>query len=162
MNLADYRRLFAYDVWANRVLLDAAEALGEETWTQSIASSFSSLRATFAHIAGAETVCLQRWMGEKSAGVPAWYESPSVAVLRDVFDGVEKQRREFLDGLAEADLARMLDYNNIKGEACRYALGDTLFQVVNHATYHRGQVVTQLRQLGAHPPATDFIVFAGQ
>jgi len=162
MNIADYRRLFAYDAWATRVLLDAAEALGDETWTQSIASSFSSLRATFAHIAGANVVWMQRWMGEKNAGVPSWYESPSVAVLREVFDGVDKQRREFLDGLTEPDLERELAYNNIKGEPCRFVLGDTLFHVANHSTYHRGQIVTQLRQLGAHPPATDFVVFAGK
>lgn len=159
MNLADYRRLFEYDAWANRRLLDAAEALGDGQWTRAIESSFSSLRATFAHLAGAEFVWLQRWRGEKNAGVPAWYDSPTPAVLRNVFTTIEAQRREFLDTLGEGDLQRVLNYNNIKGEACSYALGDTLYQVVNHSTYHRGQLVTQLRQLGVHPPATDFIVF---
>jgi uncharacterized damage-inducible protein DinB len=30
---------------------------------------------------------------------------------------------------------------------------------VNHSTYHRGQIVTMLRQLGAKPPTTDLILF---
>jgi uncharacterized damage-inducible protein DinB len=162
MNVPDFRRLFEYDAWANGLLLNAAEALGEEAWTLAISSSFSSLRATFAHLAGAELVWLQRWMGEKNAAVPTWYDTPSASVLRDVFHAVDLQRRDFLGNLTDADLDRMLDYNNIKGEACRYSLHDALFQVVNHSTYHRGQAVTQLRQLGAVPPATDYIVFVGK
>jgi uncharacterized damage-inducible protein DinB len=160
MNVADLRRLFGYDAWANIRLLDAAESLGDDAWTRPIESSFASLRATFAHIAGAEFVWLQRWMGEKNAPVPSWYDDPSVTTLRDVFNSIDIQRREFLGGLSDAELEQPLEYNNIAGEACRYALGDALYQVVNHSTYHRGQVVTQLRQLGAKPPATDFLVFA--
>jgi uncharacterized damage-inducible protein DinB len=162
MNLIDLRRLFEFDAWANARLLDAAESLGDDAWTRTIESSFSSLRATFAHIAGAEFVWLQRWMGEKNAPVPSWYDDPSVATLREVFDALHIERREFLGTLTDGDLERPLEYNNIKGEACRFALGDALYQVVNHSTYHRGQAVTQLRQLGAAPPATDFLVFAGK
>jgi uncharacterized damage-inducible protein DinB len=162
VNLADYRRLFAYDAWANRRLLDAAEALGEDAWTQSIASSFTSLRSTFAHIAGAEFVWLQRWMGEKNAPVPTWYDAPPASHLREIFAAIDAQRRDFLARLSEDDLQQPLEYNDIKGEACRYLLGDALYHVANHSTYHRGQVVTQLRQLGANPPATDFIVFISE
>jgi len=36
-------------------------------------------------------------------------------------------------------------------------LGDLMTHVVNHATYHRGQLTTMLRQVGATPPATDFV-----
>jgi uncharacterized damage-inducible protein DinB len=162
MNVTDLRRLFEYDAWANSRLLDAAEALGDDAWTRAIESSFSSLRGTFAHIAGAEFVWLQRWMGEQNALVPSWYDDPSAVTLREVFDALHLQRREFLGGLSDKDLERPLEYNNIKGEACRFALGDALYQVVNHSTYRRGQAVTQLRQLGATPPATDFLIFAGQ
>jgi hypothetical protein len=31
--------------------------------------------------------------------------------------------------------------------------------VVNHSTYHRGQVAAMLRQVGTAPPPTDYLVF---
>ncbi|HUP48779.1 MAG TPA: DinB family protein [Thermoanaerobaculia bacterium] len=36
---------------------------------------------------------------------------------------------------------------------------DVLFHVVNHSNYHRGQLITMLRQVGAIPPGTDLIVY---
>ena len=50
-------------------------------------------------------------------------------------------------------------YVNLRGETWEYALWQQMLHVVNHASYHRGQVVTMLRQLGAPPPTTDFLVF---
>lgn len=40
-----------------------------------------------------------------------------------------------------------------------YALGELIQHLLNHSTYHRGQVALLLRQLGQSPPATDFRLF---
>jgi uncharacterized damage-inducible protein DinB len=53
-------------------------------------------------------------------------------------------------------------YQNLKGETWRYPLWQQMHHVVNHSTYHRGQVVTMLRQLGAAAPATDLLVYYDQ
>jgi len=37
--------------------------------------------------------------------------------------------------------------------------GEALTRKVNHATLHRGQVMSMLRQLGVKPPATDLIFY---
>jgi uncharacterized damage-inducible protein DinB len=37
-----------------------------------------------------------------------------------------------------------------------------MVNVVNHSTYHRGQVASMLRQLGGKPAATDYVLFLGQ
>lgn len=49
-------------------------------------------------------------------------------------------------------------------EARPSTLGETLLQLPSHSTYHRGQVNTRLRELGATPPLVDFIawVWAGK
>lgn len=57
---------------------------------------------------------------------------------------------------------RRIAYVNTKGERWEYPLGRLMQHVVNHSTYHRGQVTTLLRQLGVKPLATDLLVFHDQ
>ena len=53
----------------------------------------------------------------------------------------------------------LLRYTNRKGEVWEYALWRMIHHVVNHSTYHRGQVTNMLRLLGAQPATTDFLEF---
>ena len=69
------------------------------------------------------------------------------------------ERSVFLDDLAPERLNDVVEYKNTKGETWRYPLWQQLHHVVNHSTYHRGQVTTMLRQLGAEPLGTDFLVY---
>jgi uncharacterized damage-inducible protein DinB len=66
----------------------------------------------------------------------------------------------FVESLSNDDLQRVISYRNLAGVPGESALWEMLAHVVNHATYHRGQVTTLLRSLGAAPPAsTDLIAF---
>ena len=61
------------------------------------------------------------------------------------------------------DFAAMLEesftYVNLKGEQSTYRFADILVHVVNHGTYHRGQLGHLLRDLGLTPPSTDYLIF---
>lgn len=72
---------------------------------------------------------------------------------------IEADRALFLRGLTDDDLERPLSYRNLKGEDFTQPLVDQLVHVVNHSTYHRGQIATLSRQAGFPAPATDLIVF---
>jgi uncharacterized damage-inducible protein DinB len=72
---------------------------------------------------------------------------------------IEADRHAFLQTLSESALATQISFRYLSGAEAVHVLGDALIHVVNHSTYHRGQVATMLRQLGAAPPPTDFIVF---
>jgi uncharacterized damage-inducible protein DinB len=72
---------------------------------------------------------------------------------------VEHDRDDLVDGLTEDRLVARLSYENLQGQRWEYPLGHMLQHVVHHSSYHRGQVVTLLRQLGQVPPSTDFLVF---
>ena len=43
----------------------------------------------------------------------------------------------------------------LDGSEHRNHLWELLLHIVNHSTYHRGQITTMLRQLGARTIATD-------
>jgi uncharacterized damage-inducible protein DinB len=62
-------------------------------------------------------------------------------------------------GLNDQDWDTVIDYRFMSGKAGRSPIYESVLHAVNHGTYHRGQIVTMLRQLGAEPLATDFIHF---
>ena len=72
---------------------------------------------------------------------------------------MEHEQAEFVAGLSEESLGTVIEYVNTRGESFAYPLWQMLQHVVNHSTYHRGQITMMLRQLGATPVATDFLVF---
>lgn len=162
MTTTEARELVAYGCWANELMVTAVAGLSEEQFGVSVASSFPSVGATLAHLVGAEWVWLRRWLGENPTSVPAWVAKPNLADLKAQLAAVEAERAGFLAGLTDAGLDRLVSYRNMAGQPYAEPLGDLIRHVVNHSTYHRGQMATQLRQLGVKPPTTDLITYLRQ
>lgn len=159
MNLEDVRRLFSYTEWANERILETVRGLTDEQFTRTIESSFPTIRDTMAHILSAEWVWLRRWKGESPQGFPEWLQEPSLASIEARLREVEAERRAFFDTLSDDDLKREISYRSISGDAFTRPYEDMFAHVANHSTYHRGQLVTMLRQVGARPQSTDMSVF---
>jgi len=155
----DIRILYAYNAWANGRILGAAEALSPDQFLRDLGNSFPSVRDTVAHILGAEWIWLRRWHGESPTALPAAGDFPTPASLRKRAAALEHERGAFLEGLTEGRLNGPLHYRDIAGKPCTLPLVQSLQHVVNHGTYHRGQVTTLLRQLGAAPVSTDMSRF---
>ncbi|MBX7222136.1 MAG: DinB family protein [Blastocatellia bacterium] len=159
MSVQIIRKMWAYNDWANDLVLKAVATLTEEQYARPLGGSYPTVRETLVHILVADWVWLARWQGTSPAGPPEWVKEPSFAVLQDTFREITAERAAFLETLTEADLDRELEYTFLSGKQDKKHLGDLLLHVVNHTTYHRGQVVNMLRMLGVTPPGTDFVVF---
>jgi uncharacterized damage-inducible protein DinB len=159
MTLDDLRSLYTYNAWANARFFEAVAGLDPGRRAAPVVSSFPSVLATLGHIVGAEWIWLSRWQGTSPAASPDWLESPTLEALRARLSRVESERAGFLSGLAEADLQRPVAYRTLDGTAHSTRLLDLLLHLVNHSTYHRGQLTTLLRQAGGAPPATDYVVY---
>lgn len=159
MNRQDILTLYDYNAWANARVLGTVEPLPAEAFLRDLKNSFPSVRDTLAHILGAEWIWLRRWHGESPSTLLLATEFPSLASLKDRFAAIEQERRAFLDGLSEDRLTQPLHYRNTAGKAFTLPLVHSLQHVVNHGTYHRGQLTTMLRQLGAKPESTDLSRF---
>lgn len=155
----EFRQLFDYDRWADRRVLDAVSALEPDELTRDLGGSHPSVRATLAHILGADWIWLERCRGRSPAGFPDGWDLSTFDALVARWRRVEEARRDFVEGLDDADLRRTVSYRNTKGAAFENPLWQLLRHQVNHASYHRGQVVTMLRQLGAEPVSTDLILY---
>jgi uncharacterized damage-inducible protein DinB len=159
MDVDEAHGLFAYGSWANALAFGAAEALSAEQLSATAASSFPSVGATLAHIVGAEWIWLRRWLGENPTAAPAWAGQPELSELKAQLQEVEAERTRFLAALCGSAFGRVVSYRTLTGKAHSDPLGDLIRHVVNHSTYHRGQIATQLRQLGQKPPNTDLITY---
>ena len=159
MSPQEMRLLFEYNAWANHRSLEAASALTDEQFTRSLGNSFSSVRDTLAHMCGAEWMWLERFHGRSPSGFPDIKRFATFAELQKHWSAQEQELLSYVNGLTQEDLDRVVEYKTITSGVFRNALSQALQHVVNHGTYHRGQVTTLLRQLGAAPLGTDLIYF---
>jgi uncharacterized damage-inducible protein DinB len=159
MDLETIRELYDYNRWANARTLDAASKVPADGFTREIGGSFASLQGTLAHLFGAEWIWLERWRGTSPRSLPFAMDFPDVGAIRGRWTEVERGQQEFLSGLDAERLPEVVSYVNLSGQTFAYPLWRMLCHVVNHSSYHRGQVATLLRQLGAKPLSTDLLLF---
>lgn len=155
----EFAALYAFNRWANVQFLDAASHLSAEELDRDLKSSFPSVRATLVHLLGAEWVWLERWLGHSPTTFPDAAGLPDVAAIRARWDLLWDEQRTFLEGLDDAGVGTLVTYRTMAGHEFSQPLGELLRHVVNHATYHRGQLTTLLRQLGHGAPSTDLVTY---
>ena len=154
MTPADARTLVAYNRWANRRLLVAASLLSRDDFSRDMHASFGSVRGTLIHILWGEGRSLQFWKDGSVISDPAPDEYPTVAAIEAAWDLIEEEQQAFAAALTEQRLAATLQVNDSE-----YTLGELVQNILNHSTYHRGQVALLLRQIGHRPPSTDYRLF---
>jgi uncharacterized damage-inducible protein DinB len=159
MNPTEMVTLYEYNAWANRRALEAASALTREQFTKQMGSSFSSVSDTLSHIYGGEWVWLERFQGRSPAAFPDTSEFVDITKLKTSWGAFELKLMNFVRGLTQEDLDHMMEYETFKFGVYRNPLWQSMQHVVNHGTYHRGQITTMLRQLGAQPILTDLMHF---
>ena len=159
MNVADVRTLFAYNRWATERLLDAARSLDRAELTRDFGVSYRSVRGTLVHTLWSEWIWWRRWAGESPRQRFAEDDFPDVPGMAARWGEIHDGQRDFVLGLTERRLASRIAYENLEGERWEYRLDHMIQHVVNHSSYHRGQVVSLLRQLGRTPPTTDLLDF---
>lgn len=160
MDEADLTRLIDFHYWARDRVLDAVAQLTSEHYTRDMGNSFASVRDTLVHLYSAEWAWLQRWRGTSPTAMLDPVAFPDVPTLRTAWLEHEGRLRAFVAALGPDAVRRPFVYKAFDGRPHTSPFGEMLQHVVNHGTYHRGQVTTMLRQLGA-PPAksVELIVF---
>jgi len=160
MTAQDLQTMLDYHYWARDRLLDAVATLTQEQYTRDLGSSFKSIRETVTHIYAAEWAWYERWRGRSPTTLLPPDQFPDLLTLRHAWADHEVKMRDFVARLGDHDMSRLIDYKLLSGHTGASPLWQMLQHVVNHASYHRGQVTTMLRQMGAQPAKpTDMIAF---
>ncbi|MEO7652009.1 MAG: DinB family protein [Bryobacteraceae bacterium] len=148
-----------YHAWATRRALDAAAALGPDELTRNLPSSYPSVRETLVHIYQADTVWFDRLNGVSTGPLTKYEGDPDFQVFAAKWLGLLDEYKTWAQGLSAEDWDRVVDFRNLKGDAYRLPVWKIVQHVVNHASYHRGQVAMMFRQLGHTPTGTDMSTF---
>jgi uncharacterized damage-inducible protein DinB len=138
-----YRRLFAYDDWANREVLAALKS-AEPCPPRAV--------EFLAHILATQRLWWER-LNAVPQSIPVW-PPWSVAQCEEQCRLTPELWKEYLPA---ARFESQVRYKNTKGEEFSSTVADILMHVVAHGAYHRGQVATAMRSSGHTPPYTDFI-----
>jgi uncharacterized damage-inducible protein DinB len=158
VTLDDLSTLLDFHYWARDRVLDAAGRLIPEQFTRDLGGSFTSVRETLVHIYWADWAWYQIWHGTFPSGPLAVDELRDLESIRRTWKEHESKVRAFIGALGEADAHRVVEFRRPDGSAGAFPIAHMVQHLVNHGTYHRGQLTMMLRQLGVQPPeSTDLI-----
>jgi len=141
----DLRMLVDYHYWARDRMFEALAPLTSDQFTQHVANSFPSIRDTVVHLYTADWGWHLLWRGQMLIDPPPVASFPDLASIQTAWQDQERKVRGFVESLQEAEVG---------------SFWPKLLHLINHGSYHRGQVTSILRQLGAEPPRSqDMIIF---
>lgn len=160
--LNEFLELFDFNAWANRTIFDAASRLPEEQYFRDLKSSYGGIHGTLAHIVWAEQLWLHRWAGKPNPPVAQGTDLRSLAEVRVSWEAVEAERGSFLAAFPDTRLNDTRLVKPSSGGEYVHSYRQMFRHFINHSSYHRGQIVTFLRQLGHKPPSTDLILYYRQ
>src|SRR5437868_2304808 len=150
----------AYSIWANRKIFDCIYNLSDEQINREVSSSFSSIYKTVLHMLDAESIWWQRLKLAEHIERPSDSFSGSFEELSKKLEAQSKLWEEWVNNANENQISHVFSYQNTKKEQFKQPVYEMLMHIFNHNTYHRGQLVTMIRQLGYDKiPPTDFIVY---
>ncbi|HTP86463.1 MAG TPA: DinB family protein [Bryobacteraceae bacterium] len=155
--LSVLNELFDYHWWARDRQLAACAALTEEQFLRPLGGSFASIRDTLVHLVAVEWLWLERWRGAAPKALLAPRDFPTLDAVAERWSAVELEMRSYLAGLTGEILARPMTCVSTRGNTWTFPLWRMLFHLINHQSYHRGQITTLLRQLGVEPAKVDFL-----
>ena len=151
MTVQDLQTMLDYHYWARDRAIEGIERLTPEQYTRDLGSSFKSIRETITHVYAAEWAWYMRWQGESPTALLPADRFADLAALGSAWREHELKMRGFVNSLDDAGTSRVIEYTLLNGQAGASPVWQMLQHVVNHASYHRGQITTMFRQIGASP-----------
>ena len=151
----DVVTLFASDRWANRKVLDACRQLTAQQYGAEPVPGWSSVRSTISHIALATEFNLRTLAGDPDESIPT---EADLATVGDAARLLERAYRRFEELRPTPTPERLNTVLTLRwpGHTATLPRWALLRHIVNHSTYHRGQIAAKLKRFGIEQPNTDF------
>jgi uncharacterized damage-inducible protein DinB len=149
-----------YNAWADSKVVEILSNLDEKLFDQPVKSSFPSVRKTICHVWDSAFIWLTRIKGGQVSGWPSENFKGTNQEMIASFAATSKELADLIATKDRAFLDSQIHYKNMKGIEFTQPVEDILFHVVNHNTYHRGQLITIFRELGIETlPNQDLIAY---
>lgn len=158
------KKMYDYHVWANRQVFQKLKQLPEGVYGDTIKSVFPSIKEVLVHLYATDITWLEIMKGstvhdtlKKVEQLRKEVDGISLNELESSYDELAKDYDNFL--ASQSDLERNIVTEHPKTGACEFVLADLIHHVVNHGTYHRGNVSAMLHQQGENGAPTDYVFY---
>jgi uncharacterized damage-inducible protein DinB len=143
-----FLQLADYNNWADTIAMEWLNKINDEQWNRVITSSFSSIKQTVIHIASAEKIWIDFW---KNVPDPVYLSAEFIGTKNDliaIWQQASAGMKSFIEEYPEENYLQLVTFKKPNGEAGQMEFAQTFPHIINHSSYHRGQLVTLLRQAG--------------
>jgi uncharacterized damage-inducible protein DinB len=145
-----------YSAWATDRILDSTASTPAEELHRDLGNSFGGVYGTLVHIYQGDAIWFDR-LTDKPTTLLSNYDPGTELPTR--WRALHGRYVSWAENLGYAGWDRVVSYKDTKGNPYETPVWQIVLHVVNHATYHRGQIVTMLKQLGRSVVCTDLIVY---
>jgi uncharacterized damage-inducible protein DinB len=160
MNKAYFTELAAFNTWADAKAISWPTQISGEQWNRSNKSSFGSVRQTAIHIASAEKIWTDFWTKKSVPKYLSQTFTGSKEELISIWQKASEEMDSLISNHPETDLNQLVSFIYPDGRTGQMSYYQTFAHSINHSTYHRGQLVTLLRQAGfEHFSSLDLATF---
>lgn len=154
----DKDKLFSYHQWAVQESLNHVQSLGEDLYRRKGVSSFSSIEETAGHMITVEKLWFMRMTGKEKPKAEH-FDVSTIEKAKKTFMLLHAEMELYFATLAEEQWQETMKYMNMQGDAFENTREEMLFSFINHASYHRGQITSLLRQFGKEGTLLDYMYF---
>jgi len=136
-----------YSNWVDNAVIKWLEQINDEQWQKEIASSFNSIEKTVTHIVSAKKVWINFWQNVPNPVFLSTEFKGTKNELIEIWKKAMDDYKNFIKNYPEENYSQIISFK-VRGEEWKMEFAQTVLHHNNHATYHRGQLVTLLRQVG--------------
>ncbi|QHV95505.1 DinB family protein [Spirosoma endbachense] len=154
-----YKSLIKYNIQSNQRVLAQLRDFPQHEFEKELGGSFPSLKLTIRHLLESDWIWLKRWQGEPLATLPTHWETNAVESIQAIWEPIQDDIDAYFSVCLPDQLERSVRFTTKKGDTFALLLWQTINHVVNHGTYHRGQITNMVRMLGYQPVVTELFLF---
>lgn len=159
MTLQEVKLLLAYNAWANNRVFEAVETVSADDFLRDLKTGHRDIHGTLTHMVAAEKIWLSRMMGTPEKDMVAPADVPALADVKALWEKTGYAMAKFLGGLSDKKLQDMFTMTVASGRTYTHRIWHGFQHVVDHSSYHRGQIAVLMRQLGYTPAAMGMMAF---
>ncbi len=156
MTLHEAKQLHSYMAWADNRIFEALAKITADQYLKDLRSGHRSIHGTLVHLVAAQRMWISRWLGTPDAQYLTVDDVPGLTELKAAWEKTGFETAKFFGSMTDKKLGDPITWM-MRGQTNTMTIAQTLQHLVDHSTFHRGQVVSMMRQQGIDPPMTGMI-----
>lgn len=159
------RQFYDFNVWANAQIFNRIKELPQDVYRKRVESVFPSISHVLAHVYLSDLGWIEVFSSEKSMmdalmsaqQLQEQTEAKGLEEVEAMFAQLSERYKSFLN--QQDNLDKPLAIDNPSGDVMTTTVSELIPHVVNHGTYHRGNITAMLRQMGHGSVPTDYGIY---